>query len=93
MLAFSTDATTEHPHDFILARMGGAAAYLRDEVLAESERALDAVWYARTELNAFEWDESRLHQDMASALGFPDYYGENMDALADCLGDVITGTV
>ena len=28
-----------------------------------------------------------LHQSLAEALGFPDYYGHNLDALADCLSD------
>ncbi|WP_323791836.1 barstar family protein [Nocardioides sp.] len=28
-----------------------------------------------------------LHEALAEALGFPDYYGRNLDALADCLSD------
>lgn len=28
------------------------------------------------------------HALLAEALDFPDYYGANLDALADCLGDV-----
>ena len=28
---------------------------------------------------------------IGSALSFPDYYGQNFDALADCLGDVVAG--
>lgn len=27
----------------------------------------------------------RLHQELAQALNFPDYYGKNLDALFDCL--------
>ena len=27
----------------------------------------------------------RLHQELAQALHFPDYYGKNLDALFDCL--------
>ncbi len=91
MPAFSTDATTQHPHDFVIARAGGVAAYLRNDVLVESERTLDAAGYSRIELDASEWDERRLHQDMRSALGFPDDYGKNMSALDDCLGDVACG--
>jgi len=29
-----------------------------------------------------------LHSALAAALVFPSYYGRNLDALADCLGDV-----
>ena len=28
---------------------------------------------------------------VGEALGFPDYYGQNFDALADCLADVVAG--
>ena len=34
-----------------------------------------------------------LHDALAGALGFPDWYGRNLDALADCLRDLPTGTV
>lgn len=91
MPAFPTDATTQHPHDFGLARMGGVAVYLRDEVLEESERALDALEYAREKLDVGNWNETRLHEDMASVFGFPGHYGKNLDALNDCLGDVACG--
>jgi hypothetical protein len=32
-----------------------------------------------------------LHRDIARALDFPDYYGHNLDALNDCLRDVVAG--
>lgn len=34
-----------------------------------------------------------LHAALAAALRFPDWYGANLDALADCLRDVPSGTV
>lgn len=36
---------------------------------------------------------ARLHDALASELGFPSWYGANLDALADCLRDVRTDTV
>lgn len=39
-------------------------------------------------LNATQWGhEDDLHRDIARALDFPDYYGRNLSALNDCLGD------
>ncbi|WP_211357244.1 barstar family protein [Nocardioides rubriscoriae] len=32
-----------------------------------------------------------LHDALAAALGFPDWYGRNLDALHDCLGDLPGG--
>ena len=93
MPAFSTDAMTEHPFDFALARSGGIAAYLRDDVLASAEAELDALGYARARLQASGWaQEERLHEGFAATLSFPGYYGSNMNALADCLGDVACGS-
>lgn len=93
MPSFPTDATRTHPHDFALARSGGVATYLRDEVLHDSERELDALGYARAELDASGWmvSERQLHEDFASTLNFPDYYGHNLNALADCLHAVACG--
>ena len=33
-------------------------------------------------------DIRSAHDYIAESLGFPDYYGHNLDALADCLGDL-----
>lgn len=33
-------------------------------------------------------DRKMLHQVLAQGLDFPEWYGRNLDALADCLGDL-----
>ena len=33
-------------------------------------------------------DRESLLVEVGASLGFPDYYGQNLDALADCLADV-----
>lgn len=33
-------------------------------------------------------DKEMLHDILAESLGFPDWYGRNLDALHDCLTDV-----
>jgi len=37
--------------------------------------------------------EAEFHARIAATLGFPDYYGANLDALWDCLSDVDQPTV
>ena len=36
---------------------------------------------------------AEFHELVASALAFPDYYGRNLDALWDCLTDLVEPTV
>ena len=48
--------------------------------------------FAVVEVDAFEWTTAAaMHQGIATALDFPDYYGRNLDALNDCLRDVVSG--
>ena len=39
------------------------------------------------------WDKEMLHQELREALGFPAWYGGNLDALYDCLTDLQEETV
>ncbi len=50
--------------------------------------------YRLVRLPAGEWrTQADLHRDVAAALGFPDYYGNNLDAFNDCLHDLaVAGT-
>jgi RNAse (barnase) inhibitor barstar len=41
------------------------------------------------EINCSDWTNSNsIHNSLSKALSFPDYYGNNLDALNDCLSDV-----
>lgn len=41
---------------------------------------------------AFE-SKSEVHEYIAASLGLPEYYGKNLDALRDCLGDISEPTL
>lgn len=65
--------------------------YWRLSVLREDEAALQELGYELSRVDATAWDADGLHDAFAANLGFPDYYGRNLDALADCLYDVAHG--
>ncbi|MFF4739931.1 barstar family protein [Streptomyces sp. NPDC001262] len=63
--------------------------FWRRSLLEETTEWLREHGYRIVPLAAGNWSaEDSLHHDIAAALGFPDYYGHNLDALNDCLRDV-----
>ena len=74
----------------LLADAGQAAAYfvdIRDRAaLVEAANALDFSVAAANLASAD--DKDSLLDQIAEALGFPDTFGNNWDALADSLGDL-----
>lgn len=42
---------------------------------------------------AFITEKQQLHSYLKQALDLPEWYGNNLDALADCLGDISEKTV
>lgn len=92
MAAFDREADITHATDFRIARAGGVVLYRRPNVLDDAVRSLVDLGYDVMRLNAARWTTpSTMHDDVASALGFPAYYGRNLDALSDCLSDVARG--
>jgi hypothetical protein len=66
--------------------------FWRRELLDESTALFREHRYAVVVLDASGWTaDGDLHRDVAEALDFPDYYGGNLDALNDCLRDVLAG--
>ena len=60
-----------------------------DNVGSSAVQQLDELGYLVIRLDASHWsDGATMLADFASALEFPDYFGGNLDALNDCLGDV-----
>jgi Barstar (barnase inhibitor) len=66
--------------------------FWRPELLHQTVAALRAHGYQIVSVDASSWTaDDRMHAAIADALAFPDYYGRNLDALNDCLRDVIDG--
>lgn len=89
MAVFTTDSGDHQRTDWALLQNGACTLYSRPEILAE-----DAAWLTRHgyQLDRFDcstWtSEAIMHDQLASQLNFPDYYGRNLDAFNDCLCDL-----
>ncbi|MFE6888223.1 barstar family protein [Streptomyces sp. NPDC057694] len=63
--------------------------FWRRSLLTKAVQHLENRGFRVVHLEAHAWATERdMHQAVAAALQFPDYYGHNLDALNDCLGDV-----
>ena len=89
MASFANDASSHDRLDFELLAGGGIALYHSKDVLAEDVAWLRREGYALRELACAAWtSEEAFHAEVARTFEFPAYYGRNLDAFADCLGDV-----
>ena len=89
MATFEVGDETWRRGDFALLQNGHVVLFWGPEVLASTVAGLSTLGYRVVQLDAGTWETSRImHERLAAALSFPDYYGHNMDALHDCLGDV-----
>lgn len=91
MGAFDPDAWQRDPPDLRLLAPASVRLFWRRTVLDETTTWLRRDGYQVTELDAARWlAASDLHDAFADAFDFPEHYGRNLDALADCLGEVAT---
>lgn len=89
MATFSLDGSDFQRLDWQLLQNGAISLYFRHELLDHDVRWLKEHAYRVEELDCRGWtDTHAMHRDIAARLGFPDYYGMNLDALNDCLSDV-----
>lgn len=91
MAAFDPGAELPGQLDFLLLRNTFVTMFWDTTILEPTVAWLGDHGYHVVPIDAAEWtDEADLHRDIAAALDFPDYYGENLDALNDCLRDVVS---
>jgi hypothetical protein len=89
MSAFDPDADLSGDVAFRLIAASFVRLFRRPALLDQAIGWLLDHNYQVVRLNASGWTrEEDLHEGISQALGFPDYYGRNLDALSDCLSDV-----
>jgi RNAse (barnase) inhibitor barstar len=72
-----------------LLHFGPVALYCNPRFLEEDMQRLTEEAFEIRTVNASKWDTAQsLHTDLQKCLEFPDWYGKNFNALADCLRDV-----
>ncbi|WAH98140.1 barstar family protein [Arthrobacter sp. MMS18-M83] len=91
MNAFDSEADLEHDLDFRLLINTAVSLFYRRHVFDETTTWLAEQGYQVTILDASSWSsEAEMHGAISETLDFPSYYGHNLDALNDCLRDVIS---
>lgn len=92
MAVYDSDSPLTHPLDYRLAASGFVVLYRVPTVLDRHQTWLSEHGYRMVYVDASLWlDVDAMHRALADALHFPDYYGNNLEALRDCLSDVAAG--
>jgi RNAse (barnase) inhibitor barstar len=87
--SFSDDPSEFQRLDWRLLQNGAISLYFRREVLDGDVAWLREHAYGVAEFECLTWSDQRdMHRALAATLAFPDYYGMNLDAMNDCMGDV-----
>ena len=82
-------AGEENDLDYVAVRDGGVLLYRKLNYIEEDIQWLRERNYRIYEFDCAAWtSEMALHENLRSALSFPDYYGNNFDALDEVITEV-----
>jgi len=88
MATFQNNPEERQRLDYRVLQNGWSSLYWQQQVLDA-----DLNWFKNQNFDiarfgCTNWkDVDNIHNDFKTKLNFPDYYGENLDALNDCLSD------
>jgi RNAse (barnase) inhibitor barstar len=87
--AFDPSSNLNEDMAFRLMRDTPVTMFWRRGLLDDAVGWLEAHGYRVVRIDASGWTSSDdMHRDVAKALEFPDYYGNNLNAFNDCLRDI-----
>ena len=75
--------------DYVILREGGISLYRDRRHLDEDVTSLLGGYSVRTFDCATWHSEATMHANLSTALSFPDYYGNNLDALNEVVSELI----
>ena len=89
MAVFRNDASEWQRLDWRVLQNSPIAMYLQSSILAEDTAWLAGHGYQIDRFDCSRWPtEAAAHDELATTLALPDYYGRNLDALNDCLSEI-----
>lgn len=71
-----------------ILRDGAVNMYHDPNILEEDIKNLESFNYKIIDISVSDWTSITLHSNLEHNLDFPDYYGKNLDAFADCLDNM-----
>lgn len=75
--------------DWSILQNGWASLYWKNDILQEDIEWFKKENYAVVDFDCKTWtDENKMHKQLKQKLRFPNYCGENFNALNDCLSDL-----
>lgn len=88
MAAFTIEEANDERADWTILKDGGVALYWRREILDDDVKWLESSGYRIVSFEAAEWlSEDVMHSSLKVELSFPVYYGNNLNALDECMWD------
>ena len=91
MASFENSSETWQRPDWKLLQNGFVTLFCSKRIFDTAQTELADLGYDLVKLDAGEWDTTETGLlAFGMAFDFPDYFGKNLNALADCLRDVAT---
>ena len=76
--------------DIQVLQNGPISMYFKLDFLKSDIKSLKEIGYEVIYFDTSNWTIASAHQDLKEKLSFADYYGDNLNAFNDCLGDFDT---